>query len=173
MAPPSHSHRGPATYGLPPPAYGQPGEPSLRSTLENLVDKAQSLYRRMQAYSNSPVGRRVWHITTRVARQVQLNLAAQRLLSFPHLLVGFWIIVMLWGERWTFASTVRSCAWDRWEYWVRGLSSPLVSFTLSSSEAANLHVPPHSPRAQRRIASSSSPTPRSSIRIPTPAARGP
>lgn len=171
MAPPSHTHRGPAGYGLPPPAYSQPGEPSLRSTLEDLVDKAQALYRRMQAYSHSPAGRRAWHITTRVARQVQLNLAAHRLLSFPHLLVGFWMLVMLWGERWTFASKVRGCAWDRWEYWVRGLSFP--SPPRSPLPKLPTYTSPNSPRARRRIASSSLPIPRSSIRTRTPAARGP
>ncbi len=53
------------------------------------------------------------------ARQVRLNLTARRLLSFPHLLVGIWVIVMLWGERWVYHSRVESCHWSNWENWVR------------------------------------------------------
>lgn len=44
----------------------------------------------------------------------------RRLLSFPHLLVALWMLVMLWGERWVFASRVSSCDWDHWEDWPAG-----------------------------------------------------
>src|SRR5690606_7465354 len=33
------------------------------------------------------------------ARQLRQNLTYNRLFSFPHLLVGLWILVLLWGER--------------------------------------------------------------------------
>lgn len=52
------------------------------------------------------------------AHRVKVNLAARRLLSFPHLLVVLWMLVMLWGERWTFTRQVQSCDWDHWEDWV-------------------------------------------------------
>ncbi|KAF3357497.1 Oxoglutarate dehydrogenase [Verticillium dahliae VDG1] len=49
-----------------------------------------------------------------------MNLTARRLLSFPHLLVGFFVLLMLWGEYWVFDSRVASCKWDKWEKWPAG-----------------------------------------------------
>ncbi|KAK5663697.1 hypothetical protein OQA88_4128 [Cercophora sp. LCS_1] len=54
------------------------------------------------------------------ARQLQRNLTYNRLLSFPHLLVGLWVLVLLWGERWVFHSRVESCQWKNWEKWSPG-----------------------------------------------------
>lgn len=54
----------------------------------------------------------------RALRQVRRNLTAARLLSLPHLLVAVWIVVLLWGERWVFHSTVERCNWSGWENWV-------------------------------------------------------
>lgn len=53
-----------------------------------------------------------------VARRVRVNLSARRLLSFPHMLVLIWIVVLMWGERWIFDSKVADCDWDNWEKWV-------------------------------------------------------
>ncbi|KAK4192606.1 putative cell division control protein [Podospora australis] len=54
------------------------------------------------------------------ARQIRRNLTYNRLFSIPHLLVGIWIIVLLWGERWAFHSQVESCHWSNWEHWSPG-----------------------------------------------------
>ncbi|KAF4984757.1 hypothetical protein FZEAL_118 [Fusarium zealandicum] len=54
---------------------------------------------------------------TRAMRRLRRNLTSRRLLSFPHLLVLFWILVVLYGERWVFGSKVASCDWDHWEKW--------------------------------------------------------
>jgi ethanolamine phosphate phosphodiesterase len=53
------------------------------------------------------------------ARWVRQNLVLRRLFSFPHLLVAFWILLLLWGERWVFHAKVTNCHWDDWEKWVR------------------------------------------------------
>ncbi|KAL1836871.1 hypothetical protein VTK73DRAFT_4897 [Phialemonium thermophilum] len=53
-----------------------------------------------------------------VARQLRRNLTVARLLSLPHLLVAFWVVVLLWGERWVFQSAVSKCHWSNWESWV-------------------------------------------------------
>jgi hypothetical protein len=53
-----------------------------------------------------------------VMRQVRRNLTARRLLSFPHLLAFFWMLLLLWGERWIFTSHVSVCDWKNWEKWV-------------------------------------------------------
>lgn len=54
----------------------------------------------------------------RVAHQVRRNLTSRRLLSFPHVLVVFWVFVLLYGERWVFDGKVANCDWDHWEKWV-------------------------------------------------------
>jgi hypothetical protein len=54
-----------------------------------------------------------------LTHRLRQNLAYNRLLSFPHLLVAVWVVVLLWGERWTFHSKVESCHWSNWEKWVR------------------------------------------------------
>lgn len=51
-------------------------------------------------------------------RQLRRNMTARRLLSFPHLIVAVWLLVLLWGERWVFERRVEACDWDRWEEWV-------------------------------------------------------
>ena len=53
------------------------------------------------------------------ARQVRRNMTKRRLLSFPHLLVLIWILVLLRGERWIFHWKVEHCQWNHWEKWVR------------------------------------------------------
>lgn len=61
----------------------------------------------------------VMHTGSRVAHRIRRNLTPQRLFSFPHLLVIFWMIILLWGERWVFDSKVDKCDWEHWEDWVR------------------------------------------------------
>jgi hypothetical protein len=53
-----------------------------------------------------------------MAHRLRQNLTYQRLLSFPHLVVAVWVVLMLWGERWAFHSKVESCHWSNWEKWV-------------------------------------------------------
>lgn len=60
-----------------------------------------------------------WASLLQFAYQLRRNLALHRLLSFPHVLVAVWVVVMLWGERWVFHTTVERCAWENWEKWVR------------------------------------------------------
>ena len=63
-------------------------------------------------------GRRMALLATqRIVDTIKRNLAARRLLSFPHLLVLFWIVILLWGERWVFDSKVERCEWSSWEKW--------------------------------------------------------
>jgi hypothetical protein len=50
--------------------------------------------------------------------RLRLNLAYNRVVAFPHLLVVLWVVVLLWGERWVFHSKVESCHWSNWEHWV-------------------------------------------------------
>lgn len=50
--------------------------------------------------------------------RLRQNLTYRRLVSFPHLIVAVWVVVLLWGERWVFHSKVEDCDWSNWEKWV-------------------------------------------------------
>lgn len=49
-----------------------------------------------------------------------MNLTRRRLLSFPHMLVLVWMVVLLYGEVWVFDSKVADCEWSSWEKWPKG-----------------------------------------------------
>ncbi|EPE05831.1 cell division control protein [Ophiostoma piceae UAMH 11346] len=53
-------------------------------------------------------------------RLLRHNLAPQRVFSVPHFLAAFWVLVLLWGERWNFHAKVAHCHWDHWEKWPAG-----------------------------------------------------
>jgi hypothetical protein len=54
----------------------------------------------------------------RSLRQIPQRWNVRRLLSLPHLLVAVWALLLLWGERWVFRSSVNECEWGNWERWV-------------------------------------------------------
>ncbi|EGY17381.1 hypothetical protein VD0002_g3589 [Verticillium dahliae] len=84
-----------------------------------LAGALQALQQSVKALRNNRSGL-LANLLTRAAWQVRMNLTARRLLSFPHLLVGFFVLLMLWGEYWVFDSRVASCKWDKWEKWPAG-----------------------------------------------------
>lgn len=51
------------------------------------------------------------------AHQLRRNLVISRLFSFPHVLVILWAVVLMWGERWVYHTTVEKCHWSNWEKW--------------------------------------------------------
>jgi hypothetical protein len=100
------------------------------------------------------------------AHRLRQNLSYNRLVSFPHLIVAVWVVVLLWGERWAFHSKVESCHWSNWENWV--CYSPIHIH----GRNPNVLLLSSSLPAQHPTASPSSPTPSSSTLTRTPAARG-
>ncbi|KAG5921293.1 hypothetical protein E4U42_005918, partial [Claviceps africana] len=56
-------------------------------------------------------------VAARTAHQIRRNLVARRVFSFPHFLLLFWMVILLWGERWVFDSKVQRCEWRNWEKW--------------------------------------------------------
>lgn len=88
-------------------------------------------------------------------RHAQRTWTLRRLLSLPHLFVALWVLVLLWGERWVFQRSIAECQWDSWEKWVRSLAQ-------CAHGKCSLC---YSPKMQRLIIWSSSPTLNSSIRI--------
>lgn len=69
-----------------------------------------------------------WALLLEAAHQLRRNMATRRLLSVPHVLVLAWVLVMLWGERWVFHSTVERCRWGTWEKWVSSTGPEEVSY---------------------------------------------
>jgi hypothetical protein len=98
-----------------PPRYYPDHSTSLLDDFRSLVSQAlRSLVRFWRERGHGMV---FAAMMTTVYRLRQ-NMAYHRLLSFPHLLVAAWVVVLLWGERWVFYSRVESCDWSNWEKWV-------------------------------------------------------
>lgn len=57
-------------------------------------------------------------LALRTAHQIRRNMVPRRVFSFPHFLFLFWMVILLWGERWLFDSKVQKCDWGKWEKWV-------------------------------------------------------
>ncbi|KAI1502989.1 putative manganese ion homeostasis [Biscogniauxia marginata] len=97
--------------------YGPRDHSDFQSICDDIAAGAKSLLRRAWAYGNGPGKQMAWSLAMRAAYQFRRNMIRRRIFSLPHLLVVLWMVVMLWGERWTFANKVRSCDWDHWEDW--------------------------------------------------------
>lgn len=89
---------------------------------DDIALQLKSRIQRSWNYAKGPGRQRATLLGLRALHRIKINLTPRRLLSFPHLLVAFWIIILLWGERWIFDSRVDSCDWDHWEDWVCLLS---------------------------------------------------
>ncbi|EFX00965.1 manganese ion homeostasis protein [Grosmannia clavigera kw1407] len=72
------------------------------------------------------------------------NLTRRRLFSVPHLLVGFWMLVLLWGERWIFHARVAHCDWGHWEKWPSGATPHRVIF-VADPQITDAHSYPGRP----------------------------
>lgn len=91
---------------------------SFRARLRPLLAALQRLLRTLWAFWQTRGRRLATGIMWQAGRRLRQNLTARRLLSFPHLLVCLWGIVLLWGEGWVFKSRVAECKWSNWENWV-------------------------------------------------------
>ncbi|KAL2183787.1 hypothetical protein L209DRAFT_757050 [Thermothelomyces heterothallicus CBS 203.75] len=114
MARPYSSSESSFTY----PARHYPDRPTSAS--ETLIYFVAQAVRALVRFWRER-GRRLAHAALRsMAHRLRLNLTYNRLLSFPHLLVAAWVVLLLWGERWVFHSKVESCHWRNWENWPAG-----------------------------------------------------
>jgi ethanolamine phosphate phosphodiesterase len=59
----------------------------------------------------------------RIWRRLQHRFHLRAILNLPNLCILLWIVVLLWGERWVFSSSIIACKWAGWENWV---SFPVV-----------------------------------------------
>ncbi|KAL2258634.1 hypothetical protein VTK26DRAFT_8001 [Humicola hyalothermophila] len=78
------------------------------------------------------------------AHRLRLNLTYHRMVSFPHMLVAIWVVVLLWGERWVFHSKVESCRWSNWENWPAGAEPHRVAL-IADPQLIDPHTYPGRP----------------------------
>ncbi|GAP88705.1 putative calcineurin-like phosphoesterase [Rosellinia necatrix] len=104
-------------------------DPGGASIWDDIMAGARNAARRAWAYGRHGRGRRAaWDLAVRAARRLRRNLARRRLLAFPHLLVALWVLALLWGESWSFASKVNRCDWNHWEDWPPGATPHRLIF---------------------------------------------
>ncbi|KAI0021178.1 putative manganese ion homeostasis [Xylariomycetidae sp. FL0641] len=108
--------------------YGTRDNSDVQSICDDILAAAKSLLHRLWVYSNTRGRQSAWALAMRGGQQLRRNLVRRRVLSFPHLLVAAWVVVMLWGERWTFETKVASCDWDHWEDWPPGATPHRLIF---------------------------------------------
>lgn len=101
-------------------SYEYRNQADFQSICDDILAGARNLLHHLWTYLSARLRsqRGFSGLASRAAFQFRRNLTRQRLLSFPHLIALFWIFVLLWGERWIFATKIRSCDWDHWEDWV-------------------------------------------------------
>lgn len=125
------------------------------SLVDDCLATVQRLWNSLLSFCRTRGRKAAWASLLQSAHQLRRNLAWRRLFSFPHVLVAVWVLVMLWGERWVFHTTVERCAWENWEKWVRG---HLLRFRVRVE--ADLCLFPKSRQKPRLTTLSSSPTPK-------------
>lgn len=86
-------------YGMPVGAYSEP---------ESLTHQAWRVARAFVVYRVKP----------RLRDATSGGWQWRRMLSLGRILVVVWWIVLYWGERSVFKSSIDSCRWENWENWV-------------------------------------------------------
>ncbi|KAI8224384.1 hypothetical protein K4K53_006601 [Colletotrichum sp. SAR 10_77] len=93
---------------------------SFRDRARPVLNAAARLSQRLWQFWQTRGRRMTINMLYQAGWQLRQNLTARRLLSFPHLLVCLWMLILLWGERWVFSSRVADCRWSNWESWPAG-----------------------------------------------------
>ena len=89
-----------------------------QSAAEVIFSGCQHLALQLWIWARGPGRDLAMSLSLSALQRLYRNMAPRRLFSLPHLLVLFWAVVLLWGERWVFGSKVEDCAWGDWEKWV-------------------------------------------------------
>jgi hypothetical protein len=103
--------------------YSYDAHPSRRhdeSIWDDIYAWIRSTLAQLWRYCSGPGRIAAANFAMQTGQHMRRNLSWRRVLSFPHLVVLLWVIVMLWGEKWVFSSRVASCDWDHWEKWASG-----------------------------------------------------
>lgn len=106
-------------------SYEYRNQADFQSICDDILAGARALLRKLWAYLHAHLQSQQGFsgLLFHAGYQFRRNMARKRILSFPHLIVVFWVFLFLWGEHWIFATKVRSCDWDHWEDWVRAVST--------------------------------------------------
>ncbi|KAH7027516.1 uncharacterized protein B0I36DRAFT_364705 [Microdochium trichocladiopsis] len=99
---------------------GTPFGDDHTSPCDDITAGCTAVFSRLLAYLKGPGLQAAMNLAARAGHQLRRNAVRRRLLSFPHVLVALWMVLMLWGERWVFAGKVRDCDWHHWEHWPPG-----------------------------------------------------
>ena len=77
----------------------------IRRTTTPIHRRLRPLLARISPFAGSkhhvPIKRRIW-----------------RALTLRNVLILSWMVLLYWGERTVFRSSVQDCQWDSWENWV-------------------------------------------------------
>lgn len=144
--------------------------PSNLSVAEEIYRGVASLLHLLWKWIKGPGMHKAAIVAATVMRQLRRNMTPRRLLSFPHLLVFFWMLLLFWGERWIFTNHVGVCDWKSWEKWVSRASCPLR--IAEKGQWLTDAGQKHSPKVQPPITLSSSPIRKSSTLTPTRTGHG-
>jgi hypothetical protein len=93
--------------------YDDYGIPVAYSEPESLTHQAWRLARAFYLYRIRPFA--IGHTSALKRREWNFR----RLFSLANALVVIWWVVLYWGEKGVFNSTIESCNWEAWEKWVR------------------------------------------------------
>lgn len=124
--------------------------PSDLSVAEEIYRGAAGLLRLLWKWFKGPGLHKAAVLVARVLHQIKRNLTARRLLSFPHLLAFFWMILLLWGERWIYTNHVNVCDWKSWEKWPKG-ATPHHLVLIADPQILDPHTNPDWPWAELAV----------------------
>lgn len=119
------------------PAYGQ----SSRQPYSQTQDFAQQLIR-LAAKSWLEVFRQWRAITPRKRPDQPTSL--RQIITIPNILISLWLLVLFWGERWTFWTAIRDCDWQSWEQWPADTNPHHLAF-IADPQIVDPHTYPSRP----------------------------
>lgn len=111
---------------------------AVTRNLEYLFAPAVPLVQRIVPLRYRRRARRVWR-----RWRIQADQTTRIVLL---VLIVIWMILLYWGERWTFSAHVERCAWDRWEQWPLTSSTPTATAEEGDEEGRmkeKMQVTPH------------------------------
>ncbi|KAK3996429.1 putative cell division control protein [Cladorrhinum sp. PSN332] len=122
-------------------SYSDNGSRSLLDELRALIIRS---YRSLLRFWRERGRRMAQAGVVTMARRTRQNLAYNRVFSVPHLFVIVWVVVLLWGERWVFHSSVEDCHWSNWENWTAGATPHRVAL-IADPQLIDAHSYPGRP----------------------------
>lgn len=92
-------------YGVPVGAYQEP------------EDLPHQMWRVARAFV-------LYRVKPRLKEATSGEWSWRRIVTLGRVLIVVWFIVLYWGERGVFKSSIDACRWENWEHWVYPRESP-------------------------------------------------